>query len=491
MKTTFKTAPMKHLAPLAMTAVGISMLAAFPASAQSNEELLKELRALRDRVNQLEQRLQQQAAPAPTPAPGQWGMTPEQARELNRVSVKAESLQDSLAEQGLKGLTISGQIDPTYIYNRAQDNGSFVLLNNGGARYTYDNSYFGMAVIDFAKETESGTRFKLTLAPERGTGALFNGGSIVHEASVSVPLGDLNTRLWVGQIPDWTGYEITLPAGNKLITHNLLFDTMAPTAYTGAVLDVTAGKWWLRGGVANVNTARNKAGNKGQAFIYRVDYSRGEFSGWGFSGLHGKATNFAADGTWMRDTGQVDADGNPVLEEVGFADAGKQSNIHLLEVDGYYVRGDLSLYGQVSYGQQAKSAIFNSDGKLRDARWWGVSATMGYMLTPRLEAVLRADYVNNERNGGGLLGYSVDDAINGIGRGQSADGQYAKGQDKGANRYALSLGMRYLFDENTSFKVEYRHDGADQPVFGYQKGQEGRGYKKSNQLFGASVVVSF
>ncbi len=98
-------------------------------------------------------------------------MTPEQARELNRIAVKTEGLQDSMADQGLKGLKISGQMDPTYIYNRAQDNASFVFLNNGDARYTYDNSYFGMAVIDFQKETDSGARWRLTLAPERGTGA--------------------------------------------------------------------------------------------------------------------------------------------------------------------------------------------------------------------------------------------------------------------------------------------------------------------------------
>ena len=52
----------------------------------------------------------------------------------------------------------------------------------------------------------------------------------MHEASVSVPLTDLQTRFIAGQIPDWTGYEITLqPRCNKLITHNLLFDFMAPT----------------------------------------------------------------------------------------------------------------------------------------------------------------------------------------------------------------------------------------------------------------------
>ena len=101
---------------------------------------------------------------------------------------------------------------------------------------------------------------------------------------------------------------------------------------------------------------------------------------------------------------------------------------------------------------------------------------------------MRADYVKNTKNGGGLLGYSFDDSINGIGRGVLGDGSFAKGEAVGSNRYALSLGMNYLFDENTIFKLEYRYDGADQPVFEFVRDAS---YKKTNQLFGASVVVSF
>ena len=462
---------MKLVAP---TALVIALAAAFPVAAQSNEELLKELRALRDRVAELEKRVQPAA-----PAPGQWGMTPEQVRELNRVTIKAEALQDNFADQGFKGLKFSGSIDPTYIYNRNQDNGSFVFLNNGGARYTYDNSYFGMAVLDLQKETESGARWRLTLAPERGTGALFNGGSIVHEASVSIPLSDLKTRLWLGQIPDWTGYEITLPSGNKLITHNLLFDTTAPTAYTGAVLDVTRGKWWMRAGVANMNSARLPKGNSAPVFIYRVDYSKGEFSGFGFGGVHGKATNFAADfGSWVDANGDVQ----------GFPGAGKGTTVNLIEADAFFTRGDWSLFGQVSAGQQERAAIFNSDGQLRDARWVGVSGLAAYKITPRLEAVLRGDYLKNDSNGGGLLGFSFDDPVNGIGRGVLAGGAYARGDAVGANRYALSAGLNYLFAEGTVFKLELRRDGADQPVFEVVKTGT---FSKSNTLFGAAVVVSF
>lgn len=473
---------MKIFAP---TACAMVLAAAFPAWAQSNEELLKELRALRERVNQLEQKLQGQTA---APAAGQWGMTPEQAQELNRITVKTESLQDNFTDQGFKGLKISGQMDPTYIYNSRQKDATFVFLNNGGARYTYDNSFFGMLVLDFDKETESGTKWKLTLAPERGAGAIGNGNSIVHEASVSVPLTDLQTRLWVGQIPDWTGYELTLPAGNKFITHNLLFDLTAPLSYTGAVLDVTRGKWWVRGGLANLNVARNTPGNNSPVLIYRVDYSKGEFDGFGFSGLHGKTANFAADGTFAVDTGSVDANGDPVFEDSPFASAGKYTWVNTFELDAYYIRGDWSLYGQASWGQQKRAAIFNSDGRLRDARWWGLSATAGYKLTPRLEATVRGDYINNTKNGGGLLGFSFDDGQNGIGRGLLADGSFAKGEGRGSNRYALSTGMNFLFDENTTLKAEYRLDSASQPVFGNASGSS---FKKTNHLLGASVVVTF
>ena len=54
----------------------------------------------------------------------------------------------------------------------------------------------GSATIDFTKETDSGTRWKLTLSPNRGVGAVIdaaNAKGIVQEASVSVPLTDLST----------------------------------------------------------------------------------------------------------------------------------------------------------------------------------------------------------------------------------------------------------------------------------------------------------
>ena len=453
------------------TLLALALACAFPAMAQSNAEVLNELRALRERVTELENKLKAAEAKAP-PAGAQWGMTPEQARELNRVTVKTEALEDARDASGLRLLKISGYMDPTFIYNKAQNRSGFQFLNAvGDDGYNYDNSYFGAAVIDFQKETESGTRWRLTLAPNRGVGAVFDGQSPIHEASVSVPLGSLQRRLIAGQVPDWSGYEYLQPTLNKLITHNLLFDFTLPTAYTGVGMEITEGKWLIKSMLANLNASRRTSGNNTPVLAYRVDYSRGEFQGFGFAGVHGKAANFRAD----------DGVGNPVtLLPYDLAD----TSLNLFEFDGYFIRGDWTLQGQLSFGKQ-KNAAMTADpltGELRDAQWWGLSGLAAYKFTPRFEGTARLDYVKNNKNGGGLLGYNFADGRNGLGPDLAGD------PEVGANRTAMTLGLSYLFDLNTTFKVEYRLDRASLPVF--ENVKDGT-FKKSNSMFGASVLVSF
>lgn len=461
---------MNKTCPLRTSLLTLALSCAFPALAQTNAEVLNELRALRERVTELEKKLQ--AAEAKPPAGAQWGMTPEQVRELNRITVKAEALEDSRDAAGLRGLKISGYMDPTFIYNKAQNRSGFQFLNAvGDDGYNYDNSYFGAAVIDFQKETESGTRWRLTLAPNRGVGAVFDGQSPVHEASVSIPLGSLQRRLIAGQIPDWSGYEYLQPTLNKLITHNLLFDLTLPSAYTGVGMELTQGKWLVKGMVANMNASRKSSGNSTPVLAYRVDYARGEYQGFGFAGVHGKAANYRAD----------DGVGNPVtLMPYNLADTA----VSLFEVDGYFIRGDWTVQGQVSVGKQRDAAITADavTGELRDAKWWGVSALAAYKFTPRFEGTARFDYIKNNKNGGGLLGYNFADGRNGLGPDAAGD------PEVGANRTAMTFGLSYLFDLNTTFKVEYRLDRANLPVFEYVK--DGT-FKKNNSLFGASVLVSF
>jgi hypothetical protein len=481
------------------TALALALATAFPAQAQSNAEVMKELQALKDKVAELEGKLKAQEAKAAPAAAGaaaaagtagtaQWGMTPEQSRELNRATMKAEATEDAMESQGLKMLTISGYMDPTWLYNQRQDRAGFQFLNPVALDgYNYDNSYFGGASIDFQKEMEGGTKWRLTLVPNRGAGSVIGDGSIVHEASVSIPLGDLQTRIIAGQMPDWSGYEYLQPTLNKLITHNLLFDFTLPTAYTGAGMEYTRGKWWTRWALANVNTSKRNAGETAPAFVYRVDYSRGEYQGFGFAGLHGKAANYRA----FDDTTSTGIGMNPITS----ADySTNDTRADLFEVDGYFIRGDWTVQGQLSYGQQ-KGAAISADpvtGELRDARWYGASGLVAYKLSPVFELIGRADYINNSKNGGGLLGYTAADDRNGIGPaviGTDAMGDPVYGDtEKGANRTALSLGLNYLYNLNTTFKAEARFDQANLPVFLDVKTGE---YRKSNTVFGTSVVVSF
>lgn len=462
------------------TVLALAVAAAFPlpATAQSNAELLKELKALRDRVTQLEDKLKSAAAapaaaaPAPVVAPAvvaaPAGMTPDQQRELARVALKVDSLEEERDNSSFKGLVISGSIDPTFIYNHAQNRTGFQLLNSATTGpYAYDNSYFGSATLDFQKEFEGGTKFRLTLLPDRGAGAHINAGSIVHEATVSIPLDGDETRFIAGQIPDWSGYELLAAVDNKLVTHNLLFDLIAPLAYTGAGVELIRGDWVLKGVVGNFNASKREPDENAPVVAYRGDYSIGEYAGIGFSGVHGKAANF--------------------VQETG------DTTLHLFEVDGYYMRGDWTGQGQVSFGTQKNAAIAtNSSGGLQDSEWWGLSGLAAYKFTPRLEGVVRADYIYNRKNGGGLLGYGAD-SLNGIGPGfdgtlDDEDNLVPLGGQRGANRYALSLGGNYRFNEYTLFKAEYRFDGATKRVFEYV---DNGNFKKTNHLFGASVVVSF
>ena len=329
---------------------------------------------------------------------------------------------------------------------------------------------------------EGGVKWRLTLMPNRGAGAIADAGgnSIVHEASVSVPLADLQTRFIAGQIPDWSGYEYVQPTLTKLVTRGLLLDFTEPTAYTGAGMEIVRGKWGVKGLLANFNSTKQPAKARSPVLAYRVDYARGEFQGFGFAGVHGKVVNFRAAGK------------NPVT---GLDYDTASTLLNLFEADAYFIRGDFTWQGQVGIGGQRRAAISAdaNTGELRNSSWVGVSTLLAYKFIPRWEVVGRLDYLKNDKNGGGLLGYSVADSRNGLGPDailgcDPAVAGNATGCDKGANRTALAVGLNWLLNLNTVIKTEYRVDQASQPVF---LDVATGGYRKSNQLLGASVVVSF
>jgi hypothetical protein len=99
--------------------------------------------------------------------------------------------------------------------------------------------------------------------------------------------------------------------------------------------------------LANMNETVRPAGNRAPVVAARVDYSKGEYDGWGAAGVYGNAPNF------INDT--------------------PNTTVGLIEVDGYFIRGDWTLQGQVSYGMQQRAAITADPvtGEYRDASWYG------------------------------------------------------------------------------------------------------------------------
>jgi outer membrane murein-binding lipoprotein Lpp len=454
-----------------LTVLAASLGLAPLAHADTNADILNELQALKAKVQQLEAQVKEQQSQITENQKA----TDEASKVANHADVQVSGIKAETESSGFKGLKITGMIAPAYVYNQDQQASSFVFLNRsnasagGSTLYNYDNSYFGSAYISFAKETEGGTKWTLTLAPDRGAGTLMNGNSIIHEASVSLPLnGDKNTRLIAGQIPDWEGYESTWPNQGPAITHNLLFDFAELTAYTGVGVDVTRGNWEWKTMLANVNSPRyyynNNYGGRAPAAVFRADYSVPGYDNAdiGFWGLVGKLPNAAnLTGT---------------------------SSAAMFEVDGYLTQGAWGYYGQLGYGQQSQAA-YNGD----TARWYGLSGMLTYNFTPRVLSFARFDYLNDSRNGGGLPGgVSGPDGINGFGPDPATCTPSASGltacTGNGANRYALSLGLNYIYTKSTTFKVEYRYDRAN--LASFSNVSDGS-YKKDNNLLAASVVVSF
>jgi len=420
----------------------IAMAAAAPwmgAHAQSNAELLQQIQALQAQLKALQAKVEQVQQNAVN-----------DSQTVTRIQQQLDVADDNALLSGMKGLSIKGVLDPTFIHTQRANESDFVLMRDND-RFNFFDSAFGQPMIEFAKETEEGTKWTLRLTPK-------SAGGMVHEASVSVPLASNgNTRLFGGLVPDFSGYEATFAHENPLVTHNLLFDFSAASNYTGAGMSYVIGDWEAKWMVGNVDGARGKS----PGFAYRADLELSEFSGIGFSGVHAK------DG---RDNGN--------------------NRFDLLEVDAFHERGDWLYRGQISYGRYKNGA---SNG---DAKWWGLSGLAGYKITPRLQALVRLDYLNNRKNGGGVYGASLEDNGNGTfvdginGFGPSIDNGTGLAVDpsRGVNRYALATGLNYLLNDNTSLKFEVRFDRANGNVFLDSKTGL---YKKSNVLFGGAIVFHF
>lgn len=404
----------------------VAIAAALPwigAQAQSNADLLKQIEALKAQLEALTAKVEAVSKQAGAVNP----------QEFNRLVQKVDLAEEGSIASGFRGLKFKGVIEAAYLNDtNSVATGFNKALGNGG---------YGAAFFEVSKESEDSVGWTLRLMPLSGT------GSTVHEASVSVPIGDSGTKLIAGLVPDFSGYEYSAGNLNPLVTNNLLYANAASN-YTGVGMSYVISKsWTAKWMVAQVD---GLASRKAPGLAYRTDYSAGEYSGIGFSGVHFR-TNTAAVG----------------------------GNADLMEVDAYHNRGDLTLQGQFSVGRLIAGGLDGSGG---DARWWGLSGLAGYKVTPRLQALVRADYINNRKNGGGLYFHPFGAA------GAELDSTgVALDPSKGANLYAISAGFNYSVTTNTQWKTELRFDRAT----GYNFIDSNGVGKKGNTTFGTSVVVSF
>ena len=428
------------------------------AQAQSAADLQKEISALRAQLQALQQKVESlNASPAPSAAI---------AQQVNRLELRADQASDDAEKSGFKGLIVKGAIEAAYRYDDMSNGHTFAAQSGNGA---YDSiTPANSAMVELTKETEGGEGISWTLRLEPGARA----AALVHEASISIPL-DGSNRVIAGTIPDWTGYEQYFAHLNPLVTHNALFDFAAAVSYSGVGMTHALNpQWaakWVVGNIdgsadeANVASVAPTYTKKTTGLAYNLGWTINEFAFLEYSGLIGSGNR----------------------------------NFSMHEVDGSFIRGDWLFNGQVGFGSQQHAAA-NTDsitGTSLEARWWTLSGLVGYKVTPRLQLLARADYINNEANGGGIYAWTGDTGSSqnyGLGNARNSDSSIAMdadGNNIGANLTRLTFGTNYQVNKNTQWKTEYRIDKST----GYNFTKDGNTADLSDRKtsIGTSVVVSF
>ncbi|MCY7307583.1 MAG: DUF3138 family protein [Rhodoferax sp.] len=418
-------------------ALVVALAAALPwigAQAQSNADLLRQIEALKAQLEALTAKVEAVSKQA-------GGVNPQ---EFNRLVQKVDLVEENSIASGFKGLKFKGVIEAAYIRDRLQ-------LDAAGAaretqRFSTGNGNFGTGMFEISKEVDDGVSWLLRLTPGLGK------DNIVHEANVSIPIGNSGTKLNAGLTQDYQGYEYSFAHQNPLLTHNLLWGYAGPAAYEGVGMSYAMGKLAAKWMFGNIDGQKS---GKAPGIAYRADYTVSEFTYVGFAGVHSRTTR------------QYD----------------------LIEVDAGFNRGDWVLNGQLNYGRE-RGAAFNGG----EARWWGASALAGYKITPTLQFLTRFDYISNRRNGGGIYVEGPGFGALGVGNTTSGFGPELDNTgavidpNRGANRYALSVGVNYAINANAAWKTEVRMDRSS--GFNFLDPKTGL-FKRSNVLVGTGIVVSF
>ncbi|MFM0433518.1 DUF3138 family protein [Paraburkholderia aspalathi] len=433
-------------------------------------------------------------------------------QQIANQQLKVDSLVDAANTGPIAGLSVTGYIDPTFMYNRAQSSSSFLFANHESS-YNYFNSTFGDLYLDIKKTFGVGPMApsaEITLMPNRGNGItlLQNehgniGNNILNTAVVNVPL-TATTTLVAGLIPSFGGYEVQQSNQMLTLTHNLLYDFSDPGSYIGIGANYTTGNWaWkfflgneqYRTYGATTQIGTNALGdpittsNKIPTFTARVDYTWSSALDVGGSFNVGRQTLPASAAT--------DANGNPIpiTYGVGGNSPSAGGSFFFGEADLTYTLADVQYNAELDYGQQ-QNAAFNGG----QAQWYGLSLLahrkFSLPVVGRMGVTARYDLLVDSKNGGGGGGIALNsngmDTADGFGIGADclANSKANGGvgfECKGATHQDVALDLLFFPTQQITVKVEYRHDWANKQVFLKNDGS----YGKSNDLLATQFIYSF
>ena len=430
-------------------------------------------------------------------------------QQIANQQLKVDSLVDAQNTGPIAGLSITGYIDPTYVYNRAPGTSSFLFANHESS-YNYFNSTFGDLYLDIKKTFGVGPMApsaEITLMPNRGNGItlLQNehgtiGDNILNTAVVTVPV-TATTTFVAGLMPSFGGYEVQQSNQMTTLTHNLLYDFSDPGSYVGVGVNYTGdgSNWAWKFMLGNeqyrtygsvVQTGTNALGdpitssNKIPTFTARLDYTWSSALDLGGSFNIGRQT--LASG--------LDSNGNPVYG-VGGAAPSAFGTFFFAEADAAYTLADVQYNAELDYGQQ-QNAAFNGG----QAQWYGISLLahrkFSVPTVGRMGVTARYDLLADTKNGGGGGGIALNsngmDTADGFGIGASclANSKANGGlgfECKGAVHQDVALDLLFYPTQQITVKVEYRHDWATQDTFLRNDGS----YSKSNDMLATQFIYAF
>jgi len=424
--------------------------------------------------------------------------------QVTNMALKVDSLEEAASTGPLANLSVTGYLDPVYLYNRAQHSGGFMFVNHDPGVYNYYNSTIGDVYLDIKKSFGVGPlapTAEIVIQPNRGTGGSLltneNGGfgnNIFTQADVTVPLNSVNT-FEAGLMPALAGYEAQSSNQMLMLTHNLLYDFSAPGDIIGIGLkgsnaiythlwQVILGNEQVHTAASIVNAPNNTTkSNLAPTLMGRFDDVLSTALDIGISGTIGRQTLFSPCATAGGYGYQCNASSPFGMDRY-------------IETDLTYTKDKYQLNAELDYGQLQKGAWNGGT-----AKWYGISL-LGYRKWTsawfgHMGASLRADYLNDTANGGGgsdiLYGTSAatpaGDGGNGFGidpaclQASTSNGSACKG----AAHYDITTDLLFYPTPQITVKLEYRHDQANHAVFLYSNGS----YSRSNDIAATQFIYAF